>query len=82
MRVDRYIGVFEKFGRHLLVDKIPLPSNSLEDLKLIFTLYENDPLMYCEYDIDGQRVAEIKNRFGIEIDLENFDYVVSAEASD
>jgi len=81
MKIERYIGVYQKSGQQFLIEKIYLPENSLEVLSTIFDLNKDDPLMYFEYDVDDVAAAELQRKFGVEFNLNKFDYAVSAESS-
>lgn len=81
MKIMRYVGVFEKHGERFLVDKILLLDSSLEDLSIIFSPADDDPLMYDYYDVDDVAAEEMSRKFGIEFNLNKFDYAVGAESS-
>jgi len=81
MKITRYVGVFERHGDRFLVEKIVLPESSLDDLKVIFVPADDDPLMYDYYDVDEIAAAKLHRKFGIDINLNKFDYAVGAESS-
>jgi|GEM_PF-5335503 len=81
MNVERYVVSFHKQHPHSLAEKFFLPSTSLSELKMIFEISRNDPLMYHYYDVETKHAEALTKLYGIVFDMDKFDYAVGAEAT-
>jgi len=74
MKVERSISWFSKVDGKLAGEIIIDDNINLQDLKEIFEVYENDPLMYMAYDIKEPEAKKLKKFISFEFDFEQFNY--------
>ena len=72
MKIQRTITYYEKIGEEFLGEQI-IEAN-IDTLKKIIIPYENDPEVYMVYPLTFEHKKIVKQIFGIELDIENYDY--------
>lgn len=78
MTLKRILASYEKFGDSL-VDEMELDIN-LDSLRKIWKPYDNDPSFYMSYPVSRFEASVLESKFGIEVDLNNYDYFLECYA--
>lgn len=70
--MPRAISLFEKKGE-ALINRIEFMRDDLEFFRMIFGYPENDPMLYMVYRINRDQNQKIYERFGVSVDIDNYD---------
>ncbi|HEX2532747.1 MAG TPA: hypothetical protein VHK69_03370 [Chitinophagaceae bacterium] len=69
----RTLGIVPK-GERQTAAEIELPRLTVEELQAVLQPYDTDPLYYDPYPIEAEHEPWLRERFGIDLDFEHFDY--------
>lgn len=75
MKIQRVISYFDK-NSELLVGELDVSTVSLDSLSTIFSLREDDPLMYYPYDIDVKVGEKLSKLLGLTFDFSKYVYQI------
>ncbi len=74
-KIQRCITYYEKNGDEYIADNVILEEDfSLDELKEIFGSFENDLLLYHQYNIDAEIAHKLNNKIEFVFDFEKYDY--------
>jgi len=73
MDIQRQIDVFDRVDEKL-IQEIPINDFNLEMMSQIFELYEKDPLMYMQYEIEEIHKGHFP---GVDFDFNKYVYFLA-----